>query len=460
MSIAAGIRTIKSLLDPHPARPLAGAVAQFASAAERIKSTCRFELGDIDLLAKTFAQYDVVRGTPWDDLRLAHLVLPDWFRTGLDPLTDEYRAQKRRLWSQVAGVDRDYVPEIDEKEIPLVDVDAVRRPGFFMRRDQATVELAADHVIGTGMIMKYSGLKPGDSALEYGAGFGHAALTLGRLGVAVDTVDISSTFCAYVKQQADFYQVPVTPFEGRFGWNPRGTHKYQLIWFFESFHHCLDFATVVDQLENHLAPGGRVILVGEPILRVANHWLPYPWGLRLDAETVAQIRRFHWFELGFREDFLVGLFANAGYTAAARIECPAAAMGEGYVFQRRGASVEMSSTWPGDDAGWNAPESEGRWTRAQARLFLDTSQAYDTLEIEASNHHPFGQTVEIRYGAVTQLVRFRRGEHKVIVLPADRRAGAIHFGTKTFVPANDYGARITSEDARELGIFIHRLTYR
>lgn len=104
------------------------------------------------------------------------------------------------------------MPEIDEKEVPLVDVDAVRRPGYFMRRDSETVELASHQVIATGMILKHGGLKPGDSALECGAGFGQTALALARLGVVVDTVDISKAFCCYIKEQADFLRVPLTPF--------------------------------------------------------------------------------------------------------------------------------------------------------------------------------------------------------------------------------------------------------
>ena len=31
------------------------------------------------------------------------------------------------------------------------------------------------------------------------------------------------------------------PFQGRFGDNPRPGQRYELIWFYESFHHCLDF---------------------------------------------------------------------------------------------------------------------------------------------------------------------------------------------------------------------------
>jgi SAM-dependent methyltransferase len=234
-------------------------------------------------------------------------------------------------------------------EAPLNDVDPVRRPGYFVRRDPEAVRNASQHLIAIGMILRNSGLQVGDSALEYGAGFAQASLELARLGVIVDTVDISKTFCGYVQAQADFFNVPLTPFEGRFGWNPRSPHKYKWIFFYESFHHCLDFKNLVQHLRNNLAADGRIILAGEPVPRAANPAVPYPWGLRLNSEPVAQVRRFHWFELGFTEDFLVGLFTNAGFTGE-RIECTMSSLGEGYLFKHRGAKIDMAKGWLPFDA--------------------------------------------------------------------------------------------------------------
>jgi SAM-dependent methyltransferase len=431
----------------------------FSSPGDRIKAIGQFGVDDIDLLVSTMTDHDIVRCTPWDNFRAAHCVLPNWFRAGLDPFSDEYAAQQQNLWCLLTGVDRAYMPEIDEREAPLANVDAVRRPGYFIRCDSMAVELASDHVIATGMILKHCGLKPGDSALEYGAGFGQTALALARLGVVVDTVDISKAFCSYVKEQADFFQVPLTPFEGRFGWNPRGTHKYDLVLFYESFHHCADFRAVVQDIKRNLAPKGRVLLAGEPISRAENSFLPYPWGLRLDAESVAQMRRFRWFELGFTEEFLIGLFLNAGFSAQ-RIECPPSIYGEGYTFTHRGARVDLSQEWLSYDieTGWNNPEPDGCWTKAEARLFLDSTDSFRELVVDATNHHPFAQSVEIAYGNATCVVRFKKGERKEIVINADTKTPQIVFRTPTHVPATGYKTK--SEDSRALGIFVHSLMYR
>jgi 2-polyprenyl-3-methyl-5-hydroxy-6-metoxy-1,4-benzoquinol methylase len=434
--------------------PCASHVVAFPRPAERIKATSQFAIDDIELLVETINKHDVIRGTPWDDFRRAHCVLPSWFSFSLDPFSDEYVTQQHKLWSLFTKISRSYTPLIDEKEAPLANVDAVRRPGYFIRRDSDSVEHASHHVIATGMVVKHCGLKPGDTALEYGAGFGQIALTMARLGVIVDTVDISSVFCDYVKEQAAFFQVPLTPFEGRFGWNPRGAHRYDLILFYEAFHHCADFKSVVHEIKRNLAPTGRVLLAGEPIPRAENMFVPYPWGLRLDAESVVQMRRFGWFELGFTEDFLIRLFANAGFSAQ-RIECPSSVYGEGYAFKHRAERIDLSKEWLSQDVdfSWNNPEVNGRWTKSESRLYLDATDSFRMLVVDVTNHHPFVQSVEVTYGTETYLTQFSPGERKEIAIKADRKAQQILFRARTHVPEG-------SSDPRSLGIFVHSISYR
>lgn len=430
----------------------------FVSAAQRIKETGIFEVEDIPLIVSVISQHDIAGGSPWDDFRHSHLRLPDWFRHDLDPLSSEYAEQQHKLWSVLAGVSSRYRPEVDEIEAPIGNVDPVRRPGYFVRRDPEAVKNASEHLIATGMILANCGLKPGDSALEYGAGFAQASLELARLGVLVDTVDVSKTFCRYVQEQADFFHVPLTPFEGRFGWNPRDSRSYNLILFYESFHHCVDFGRVVHQLKNHLAVGGRVLLAGEPVPRTPDAAVPYPWGLRLNSEPVAQIRRFHWFELGFTEDFLVQIFTTAGF-AAERIECSVCVRGQGFIFRRRDSTIDMATQWLSHDvdATWHAPESGGRWSRQTSYLILDSTESFENIAIEASNHHPFAQIIEIAYGDSRHEVLFQRGERRRVMISAIKKAPRLDFRSRTFVPAADYGGNFT--DRRALGVFIHRVQY-
>ncbi len=294
----------------------------------------------IEELRRTYYELGPAEGGPWDRYRDAHMTLPQWFRRYLDPWSPEYAAQQHRLWSLVTGIESPYLPELHEKEAPWGDIDPIRFPGHYNRRDPRAIASSADHVLATGMLLKHCALQAGDHALEYGPGFGQTALALARLGVNVDTVDISAVFCDFVRRQAEHFQVPLTALQGQFGMNPRPGCKYKLIWFYESFHHCVDFQQVVPKLAEHLAEGGRVILGGEPIEERENAAVPYPWGVRLHSEVAAVMRQTQWFELGFSERFLFELFARAGFTGR-RVDCAPSLFGRLHIFERRSKEAQV-----------------------------------------------------------------------------------------------------------------------
>lgn len=298
------------------------------------ESPAWFELADIDEVKRAYENPEGMLGAAWVPYAHAHMRLPSWFVPGLDPWSEAYAAQQHRLWAEIAGVaDRAYDASVDEADLGWDGADPIRHPGFYMRRDAAAVSSAGDHVLATGMLLKHSGLRPGDWALEYGAGFAQSALALARLGVHVDTVDVSARLCEFVNRQAEHFQVPLQGFHGQFGHAPREGQRYKLIWFYESFHHCVDFRRVVPRLNELLEPGGRIILGGEPIVEREYAAVPYPWGVRLHSEVAVVMRQTRWFELGFSEAFLYELFRRAGF-AGWRIECEPSLFGRLYVFER------------------------------------------------------------------------------------------------------------------------------
>lgn len=296
-----------------------------------------FDAGDIESLLQTYQAHAWEPGGPWEHYRHAHMRLPAWFREGLDPWSQEYADQQQRLWQLITGVGRPYEAVADEQPHAW-GPDPVRFPGFYQRRDPGAVVSASDHIIASGMLLRHSGLKPGDHALEYGAGFGQTALALARLGVKVDTVDISSVFCDYVTQQAQHFGVPLTAFQGQFGHNPRPGQRYKLVWFYESFHHCVDFMSVVPQLPGLLAEGGRVVLAGEPVFENEYAAVPYPWGVRLHSEVAVVMRQMRWFELGFSEAFLYELFRRSGFVGR-RVDCEPSLFGRLYVFEPESSAI-------------------------------------------------------------------------------------------------------------------------
>lgn len=423
----------------------------------RIEKSGHFRLDDIGLIAQTYETVGMAPNSAWDHFRGKQLLLPDWFRTDLDPMSDEYFAQQIRLWNAISGLERGYIADVDEAEETVLNVDAVRRPGYYITRHEGAVQGAADHVLATGMLMKHSGLRAGMWALEYGAGFGQTALAFSRMGVNVDTVDISSTFCGYVKEQAEFFNVNLTPFKSLFGENPRGDQKYDLIWFYESFHHCVDFKTVVPKLKNYLTPTGKILLAGEPIAKREYWAVPYPWGIRLQSDVVAVIRNLHWFELGFSEEFITNFFISNGYIAE-YIDCPVSIYGQIYSFAPRRQRVGLGKHWISsvDEEGWHAPEQDGRWTRGAASLALDQTESFDAIEVTATNHHPKTHPVHVEYSGKTTIVQFLPGETKTFRIEAKIKSPKIQFACETVIPG---GPGLASNDTRDLGIYMHCLDY-
>jgi 2-polyprenyl-3-methyl-5-hydroxy-6-metoxy-1,4-benzoquinol methylase len=301
---------------------------------EEISNSGYFDLEDMSMVYAAYQQHCAGDNTAWSKVCHTHMRLPAWYDHTLDSMSDEYKAQQYTLWKAITGVDRDYDPDSDEQTLGQDRLDAVRYPGWHYAAPTAgSIHNEGEHNIAAGMIMTNSGIRPGHRVLEYGAGFGKVSVLMARLGATVDTVDISDYYCDAVKQQAEFYNIPLTAFKGEFGWNPRGDQKYDLILFYECFHHCVEFKTVIPLLKQHLSPNGKIILAGEPIFSTVNAAVPFEWGFRLNVENLCIMRYRHWFELGFTESFIEKIFTQAGF-AVTKMECPPTPLGNGYIFTK------------------------------------------------------------------------------------------------------------------------------
>lgn len=263
-----------------------------------------FGIEDVDAVAEAFACGDRKR------FENAYLSLPDWFDVSLDPSGAEYHAQILRFWSAITGR-ADYQPSRDEDTPEVAVNDFVYRPAFYGTADAA---IAGGHLMAIGHIMTRSELPAGGHVLEYGAGFGQTAVSFARAGATVHTVDINAAFCKGVNQVGRHFKVALRAFRGSFGLNPARTPNfYDLVLFYESFHHCLEHRDLVHGFKALLTPRGRVILSGEPVFKTDAPDMPYPWGFRLDWENIAIMRTRGWMELGFQEAYLLQLFTDAGF---------------------------------------------------------------------------------------------------------------------------------------------------
>lgn len=229
-----------------------------------------------------------------------------------DPLSDAYRAAQLALYGQIAGVS-EYNPWVAEP-IPISVKDSLDpRPFPFSTGDG---ELIGGHMVAVGHILRTLwSVRPGSghSILEYGCGTGFSTLTLAASGYRVTAVDINAEALGVVDAISASRGLQVQTFNGEFGSAP-DEQKFDFILFYESFHHCIDFVSLLHKLHDRLAPGGALIFAGEPI----TNEFPKPWGLRLDGASLWEIRTRGWLELGFQEGFFMHVLRETGWSAEKR----------------------------------------------------------------------------------------------------------------------------------------------
>ena len=230
-----------------------------------------------------------------------------------DPLSPEYRAYMLELYKAISGKDA-YEPLKFEKA-NLSFHDAIKFPWPFSSRDAG---LVGSYFMGVSHLARVAGVYGCKSIFEYGTGWGHTAMMMARSGINVTACDIEPVFLDRLTATTAFENLPLTTFEGQFGETPEGA-TYDAFMFFECFHHCFDFIEVIPKMKEKLNTGGHIFLGGEPMLKNDD----VPWGLRTDGHALWAIRTHGWMELGFREDFLIDIFANNGFTVTGH-PCPAA----------------------------------------------------------------------------------------------------------------------------------------
>lgn len=164
-------------------------------------------------------------------------------------------------------------------------------------------------------MLRQLGAPPGARVLEYGPGSGQFLLALARLGYRCHAVDVEPEYLRLIRRQAEAMGLRIRCNRGLFG-EGFGEERFDVILFFEAFHHAPDFLGLLRRLRRRLNPGGRLLLCGEPVFPpgLTEGPIPYPWGPRLDAISIAAFQR-GWMELGFQIDFLLEALRRTGWDA-------------------------------------------------------------------------------------------------------------------------------------------------
>ncbi|WP_419729424.1 class I SAM-dependent methyltransferase [Lichenicola sp.] len=232
--------------------------------------------------------------------------------------------------------------------------------------------VVSEHLLAWSRIFRHMTLEPGGAVLEYGPGSGQILLMLARLGYRSCGVDIDPVALQAITLQAAHLGLPVETEQGAFGDGFAG-ERFDVILFYEAFHHALDFEELLIRLHARLKPGGRVVLCGEPIVGVPTAAIPYPWGPRLDALSVFCIRRFGWMELGFTHDYFAAVTRATGWRM--RHDIAACGRASTYVLEPDGAPRDHAAALSAGSETWRRNAATRR-TRQMLRSTRKTVRAW------------------------------------------------------------------------------------
>ncbi len=220
----------------------------------------------------------------------------------LDGYSEEYARMQLDLYREIAGRD------IDQHSNEMHELDVAEHVGTANPYASADCDLMAKHARTILTSVVVADLPPGATVLDMGCGWGISTEMFGFCGCRVTAIDINPLFVDLVARRsaARGYDVEaqVCAFE-----DFESNERFDLIFFYESFHHAIYPWQTIDRLSANVNRGGKFVLAGEPIQEL---WWS-SWGLRLDAPSVYCMRKFGWFESGWSEAFISDCFRRSGF---------------------------------------------------------------------------------------------------------------------------------------------------
>ena len=221
---------------------------------------------------------------------------------GSNPWSQEYNNHWRLVYEKLVG--KKY--KVDNEFFDF-DIDYhVLNPYPFCTKDYRIV---SNQLIAIGNIINSLALKPGASILEMGAGWGNTSLWLAAMGYKVTVIDINQKYGELIGRRASGLGVSVDFKCMAYDESVYLNQKFDCVLFFESFHHSYDHQALLSLIPSLLSRGGILALANEPL----NENLPYAWGLNPAGEALWQIRTHGWYELVFRESYLLDALHMAGF---------------------------------------------------------------------------------------------------------------------------------------------------
>lgn len=187
-----------------------------------------------------------------------------------------------------------------------IDVEAAARRPFPYATGDLTV--VGDQLLAIGFLCRTLALPPGSRVVEFGPGWGNTTLALVQSGFHVTAVEVDEAFIRLLERRAAWYADSLRLVHtDMLSFAP--AEMFDAAIFFESFHHCADHRSMLERLRRMVRPGGFVVFAAEPIAP-----FPFPWGLRLDGQSIYSMRKHGWLELGFDTDYFLQTLKSMGFS--------------------------------------------------------------------------------------------------------------------------------------------------
>jgi SAM-dependent methyltransferase len=179
------------------------------------------------------------------------------------------------------------------------DAQARQRANYFARAPQELLVNEVDylnHASWIGPAMAQLGNVRGQRVLDLGCGHGMATVVLARRGANVTACDLSGAYLAEAALRARTNGVLIDCIQLNGDMLPFADQSFDRVWGNAILHH-LDIAAAGREIRRILAPAGRAVLCepwgGNPLLRAARRWLPYPGKHRTPDERPLQQQDIH-----------------------------------------------------------------------------------------------------------------------------------------------------------------------
>ncbi|MCI4589699.1 class I SAM-dependent methyltransferase [Sphingobium sp. BYY-5] len=375
----------------------------------------------------------------WHDFSYEPTVFVD---QELDPFSDEYYAAQIGLYNELSN------REFEQAKNELGDIDTAAHISAANPYNHDSPSGLAVHLERLARALKFARPPLGGKMLDMGCGWGLSSEIAAYSGLDVTSIDINPQFVNLINQRAAAGSRRISAHQSSFD-SFSADEQYDVIQFYECFHHAAKPWELIQRMAAHLKPEGKIVLSGEPVNQ--NWWKN--WGLRLDALSVYCIRKFGWFESGWSQPFLLDAFQRSGLDVEV-FDHADSDIGQVWVANLRGRRLleldEAVSSWQMQGLRRNGDYIIGSGECALTPMFEQDTQLV-TLQFENYRPRPINMTWHTDSGEAHAMC-YPSGRH---FLTFDRSyAGKrLHLDIEAWYPSVESG----SEDNQAHGIHISKI---